>query len=95
MTMERFAAELDRKLKVKSMVEKFGVEKVSRTQASLECQPFQTWTSRNPGGEGRYVKVPVPGGRGGTHVDGNDDTVGHCVRGTRCGRVYTKYWTGA
>ena len=36
MTMERFAAELERKLKVKSMVEKFGVEKASRTQASLE-----------------------------------------------------------
>ena len=21
------------------------------------------------------------------HVDGNDDTAGHCVRGTRCGHV--------
>ena len=34
-TMERFTAELGRKFKVKSMVEAFGVEKVSRTPSSL------------------------------------------------------------
>ena len=33
-TMEGFAAELEEKFKVKSMVEKFGNEKASRTSAS-------------------------------------------------------------
>ena len=33
-TMDRFAAELEGKFRVKSMVEKFGVKKVSRTPAS-------------------------------------------------------------
>ena len=33
-TMERFAAELGKKFKVKSMVEIFGVEKARRTPAS-------------------------------------------------------------
>ena len=33
-TMERFAADLGEKFKVKSMVEKFGVEKAKRTPAS-------------------------------------------------------------
>ena len=28
-------------------------------------------------------------------MDGNDDTAGHCVRGTRCGQVLEKPWTGA
>ena len=27
-------------------------------------------------------------------MDGNDDTTGHCVRGTRCGQVLEP-WTGA
>ena len=27
-------------------------------------------------------------------MDGNDDTAGHCVRGTRCGQVLEP-WTGA
>ena len=35
-TMERFAAELGEKLKVKLMVENFGVEKARRTPASSE-----------------------------------------------------------
>ena len=35
-TMERFTAELGGKCKVKSMVEKFGVEKTSRAPASSE-----------------------------------------------------------
>ena len=34
-TIEKFAAELGEKFKVKSMVEKFAVEKASRTPASL------------------------------------------------------------
>ena len=34
-TIERFAAELEGKFKVKPMVEKFGVEKASNTPASL------------------------------------------------------------
>ena len=33
------------------------------------------------------VEVPVPGDCGDAHVDGNDDTAGHCVRDTRCGQV--------
>ena len=51
MTMERFAAELDRTLKVKSMVEKFGVEKVSSTQASLEVSTLSNVDKPQPGGE--------------------------------------------
>ena len=35
-TMERIAAELRRKFKVKSMVEKFGVEKASWAPVSLD-----------------------------------------------------------
>ena len=39
-TMERFTAELGEKFKVKSMVEKFGVEKGRRHQLLRGCQPF-------------------------------------------------------
>ena len=38
--MERFAAELGEKLKVKPVVEKFGVEKASRTPASSGVPTF-------------------------------------------------------
>ena len=37
--MERFANELGEKVNAKSMVEKFGVEKASRTPAHRNCQP--------------------------------------------------------
>ena len=40
------------------------------------------------------LKLPYPGSCGGAHVDDNDDTAGHCVRGTRCGQVLEP-WTGA
>ena len=39
-TMERCAAELGGKFKVKSMVEKFGVEKASRTPTSSGVPTF-------------------------------------------------------
>ena len=38
-TIELFATELRGKFKVKSMVETFGVKKVSRKPASSRCQP--------------------------------------------------------
>ena len=64
------------------MVEKFSVEKISRTPAA------------NFGGGGKYVEVPVPGCSEDTNVNGNDDTTGHCVRSTRYGQVLEP-WTGA
>ena len=94
-TMERFAAELGEKFKVKSMVEKFGVEKARRTPASSEVPTLSpSGRAANSGGGKIYVEVPVPGGCGGAHMDGNDDTAGHCVRGARCGQVLEP-WTGA
>ena len=36
-----------------------------------------------PRGEGGNEEVPLPGGSGGAHVDGDDDTAGHCVRRAR------------
>ena len=85
-TMERFAAELGEKLKMKSMVEKFGVEKARRTSASSGGQPFlQVDEPHIPEEEKDLsVEVPVSGGCGGAHVDDNDDKAGHCVRGRRC-----------
>ena len=66
---------------MKPMVEKFGVEKTSRTPASSGVSIVsQSGSTANPGGGGRYVEFTVPGGSGGIHVDGNDDTAGHCVR---------------
>ena len=35
----------------------------------------------------KYVEVPGPGGCGGAHVGGNDDTAGRFVRRTRYGQV--------
>ena len=58
------------------------------------CQPFlQVDEPQTRGGGGRYIEVPVPGGCAGAHVDSNDDTAGHCVRGTRRGQVLEP-WTG-
>ena len=56
------------------------------------ADPFSKWVSRNSGGGEIYVEVPVPGGCGGARVDDNDDTAGHCVRGTRCGQDL-ELWT--
>ena len=72
----RFTTELGEKFKVKSMVEKFGVAKTSKTPASSEVSTLP-----------QSGEVPVPGGRRGAHVDGNDDTAEYCARGTRCGQV--------
>ena len=95
-TRERFAAELGGKFKVKSLVEKFGVEKASRKPASLRgYQPSLKADEQQTPEGGRYVGVPVPGGSGSAYVDGNNDTAGHCARGTRCSQVLGKPWTGA
>ena len=51
------------------------------------ANPLQSEWAANPGGRGIYVNVPVPGGSRGVHVDGNDNTAGHYVHGTRCGQV--------
>ena len=65
--MERFAAELGRKFKVKSMVEKSSVEKASRTPASLGRQTLsQIGWAANPAGGKICVEVPVQGGSGGS-----------------------------
>ena len=80
---------------MKSMVEKFGVEKARRTSASPGV-PTLTTSGRaiNSRVGGIYVKFPVPGGCRGAHVGDNDDTAGYRVRGTRCGEVLEP-WTGA
>ena len=73
---------------MKSMVEKFGVEKTRRTPTSPGVPTLcSSELAANSEGGGRYVEVPVPGGIEGAYVDGNDDTAGHCVRGTCCGQV--------
>ena len=68
--MERFTAELEEKFKVKSMVEKFDVEKTRRTPASSGVPTLSPrgWATNSRGGE-RHVQVPVPEGFGGLHVD--------------------------
>ena len=77
------------------MVKKFGVEKKNRTPAlsGVSTLSPSRWAA-NSGGGGRCVEVPVRGGSGGAHMDGNDDTTGHCVRGTRYDKVL-ELWTGA
>ena len=58
-TIERFAAELGEKFKVKSMVEKFGVEKARRTSASSGVPILSpSGLAANSGGRGRCVEVP-------------------------------------
>ena len=93
--MERVTAKLGERFKVKSMMDKFSVEKARRTPASLGVSTLSPsgWAA-NSGGGGRYAKVPEPGGCGGAHVDGSEYTAGHCVRGTRYGQV-VEPWTGA
>ena len=69
---------------MKPMMEKFGVEKAKMTPAYFLSPSGR---AANSGRGGRHVEVPEPGGCGGAHVDDNDDTPGHCVRGTCCGQV--------
>ena len=58
-TMERFAAELGDKFKVKSMVEKFGVEKTTRTSVYSGSQPsLQVDKSQTPEEEEDMLKLP-------------------------------------
>ena len=47
-TMERIAAELGGKFKVKLMVENFGVEKASRTPAFSGVRTLSKWMSHKP-----------------------------------------------
>ena len=69
-------------------MEKVGVEKTSRTPAFSGVSTLSpSGCATNSRGGGKYVEVPVPGGSGGAHVDGNDDTAAHCVRDTRCDQV--------
>ena len=80
-TMERFAGELGGKLKVKSMVETFGVEKASRTPASLEISTLSKRMSRKTRRRRKICwEVHVPGGSRGAHVDGNDNGRTLCAR---------------
>ena len=41
------------------------------------------------------LKFPYREAVGGAHMDGNDDTAGQCVGGTRCDQVLEIPWTGA
>ena len=75
-TMERFAVELKRKFKLKDMDDDNYYARVPTLSKA-----------DGPGGGRIDVKVFVPGSSGGAHVDGNDDTAGHCVRGTRWGQI--------
>ena len=57
--MERFAAELGEKFKVKSMVEKFGAEKTSRHQLFGGCQlSLQVDELQTPEDEEDMLKFP-------------------------------------
>ena len=58
------------------------------------ANPFSKWMSRKLRRRGKCVEVPVPVTCVGVHVDGNDNTARHCVRGTSCGQVLGP-WTGA
>ena len=69
--------------------------KVRRTPASSGVLTFfPSECAANSGRGQTHVKIPVPGGNGGAHVGRNDDTAGHCVRGTHYGQVLEP-WTGA
>ena len=59
------------------------------------ANPLKSGRAAHSRGGEIYVKVPIPRGSEGAHVGGNDDTAGHCVRGTYCGQVLCKLWTGA
>ena len=95
-TMERFAAELGGKFKLKSMVNEFGVKKEAGHQLFRGCQPsLKTNEQQTPEEEEHNVEVPVPEGNGDAHVDDNDATARYCERCTRCGQVLEKSRTGA
>ena len=83
---EASGLKLDQHLYVKAMVKTFGVEKARRISAfGGGANPLISERAANPRTKGEDVEVPIPGDSEGAHLDGNDDTVGHCVRGTRCG----------
>ena len=52
---------------------------------------------KDMGDDNYYTRVPTfsTADQLGTHVDDSDDTAGYCVRGTCCGQVLEKPWTGA
>ena len=73
--MDRIAADLGRKFEVKSMVETFGTEKASRTPAFSGVTTLSKADGPQAPEEKKNIfHVPIPGGRGGAHVDGNNDT---------------------
>ena len=60
---------------MKSLVETFGTEKPSRTSAFSGVTTLSKADGPQTPEEKKYIfHVPIPGGRGGDHVDGNDDT---------------------
>ena len=125
--MDRFAAELGQKFKLKDMsdagyymgchitrshkahelkfnqhlyvestVKRIDVKKATKIPAASGCaNALKGGRIAEPRGEDGNEEVPVPGGSGGAHVGGDDDTAGHCVRRTRCGQVLRKPWAGA
>ena len=54
-TIKRLAAELEGKFKVMSMVEKFNVEKASRTSASSGMLTLLKWMSHKPRGRKNII----------------------------------------
>ena len=73
-TIDRIAAELRRKFQVKSMVATFGTEKASRTPAVSGVTILSKADGpQTPEEKENIFNVPIPGGREGAHVDGNDD----------------------
>ena len=86
---------LDKRLYVKLMVGKLAMKKASRVPASSGVPTLSKADEpQTPEDKKDMLKVYIPRGSGSVHVDDNDDTAGHCVRGTRCGQVLEP-WTGA
>ena len=79
--MERFAAKLENKFKLKDM---------GGTSFFGSVNPLKNGRAAKSGREGGHVKVSTPRSNGGAHEDGNDYTAGYCVCGTRCDQILRK-----
>ena len=86
---------LEHHLHVDSLVKMFDVKKATKIPAASGVPtPSKADEPRNQEEKEEMRKFP-PGGSGGAHVDGDDDTAGHCVGRTLCGQVLRKPWAGA